>query len=89
MHSWQPQIFDRTCRGLFDALRPMLHHLLAPSLPGYAGKELDRLPTPADCTQLGLGYTKFAENGSYGGDPVYLDDGVGQRDQTQAWVVDR
>ena len=87
MHSWHPQIFDRICRGLFEALRPMSHHLLVPSLLRYAGKEVHLLPAPADCTQLRLRYMKFGENRSCGGDPVCIGDGRGEGDQARAMVV--
>jgi hypothetical protein len=60
----------------------MLHHLLTPPLLRYAGKQIDALPAPAACTQLGLRYMKFRENGPHGGDPVYLSDGAGERDET-------
>ena len=64
MHAGHPQAFDRICRGLFEALRPMVHHLLAPPLLRYAGGQVDRFPAPADCTELGLFDDEFAKDGA-------------------------
>jgi hypothetical protein len=71
MHAGHPQAFDRICRGLFEALRPMVHHLLVPPLLGYAGGQVDRFPAPADCTELGLFDDEFPKDGAYEGDRVW------------------
>jgi hypothetical protein len=49
----------------------MLHHLLTPPLLRYAGGQVDRIPTPADCTELGLFDDEFAKDGAYEGDRVW------------------
>ncbi|PWI08365.1 hypothetical protein DIZ27_23290 [Streptomyces sp. NWU339] len=62
MHSMQPHTLLRICRGLFEALRPMLHHLFAHFLLGYQGDHVDGIPAPADCTGLRLRHHEFGEN---------------------------
>ncbi|MFD6294565.1 hypothetical protein ACFWFU_07140 [Streptomyces sp. NPDC060235] len=43
----------------------VVHHLLTPSLVRYEGREVDTVPTPADCPELGLLDEQFAQDGAY------------------------
>jgi len=50
----------------------MVDHLLAPSLLWYAGEQVDELPTPAGCTQLGLHHGEFSHDGAHDGDAAFV-----------------
>jgi hypothetical protein len=66
----------------------MVDHLLAPSLLGYAGEQVDGLPTPAGCTQLGLHHSEFSHDGAHDSDAVFMAENAGEDDRPGISVED-